>query len=46
MDDVIIVGDDLNGLQELKEFVNQQFYMKDLGYLNYFLGLKITFTIN
>ena len=42
VDDMIIIGDDLNGIQELKDFLNQQFEMKDLGHLSYFLGLKIT----
>ena len=37
---MIIISDDLNGIQELKEFLSQQFDMKDLGYLSYFLGLK------
>ena len=41
MDDIIITGDDLNGIQELKDFLSQQFEMKDLGHLNYFLGLEI-----
>ena len=40
--DMIITGDDLDGTQELQNFLSQQFEMKDLGQLNYFLGLKIT----
>ena len=42
VDDIIITGDDLSGIQELKDFLNQQFEMKDLGHLSYFLGLEIT----
>ena len=42
VDDMNITGDDLIGIQELKEFLNQQFEMKDLGHLSYFLGLEIT----
>ena len=42
MDDMIITGDDLSGIQELKDFLSQQFEMKDLGHLSYFLSLKIT----
>ena len=43
---MIIIGDDLSGIQELKDFLNQQFEMKDLGYLSYFLGLEITHSID
>ena len=42
MDDMIITGDDLSGIQELKDFLSQQFKMKDLGHISYFLGLEIT----
>ena len=42
VDDMIITGDNLSGSQELKDFLSQQFEMKDLGHLSYFLGLEIT----
>ena len=42
VDNMIITGDDLSGIQELKDFLSQQFEMKDLGHLKYFLGLEIT----
>ena len=42
VDDMIITGDDLSGIQELKDFLSQQFEMKDLGHLSFFLGLEIT----
>jgi transposase InsO family protein len=42
VDDMIITGDDITGIQELKQFLSQHFKMKDLGPLNYFLGLEIS----
>ena len=42
VDDMIRTGDDIIDIQELKDFLSQQFEMKDLGYLSYFLGLEIT----
>ena len=32
--------------KELKDFLSQQFEMKDLGHLSYFLGLEITHSID
>ena len=46
MDDMIINSDDLSGIQDLKDFLSQEFEMKDLGHLSYFLGLEITHSIN
>ena len=46
MDDMIITSDDLNGIQELKDFLSQQFEMKDLEHLSYFLGLEINHSID
>ncbi|XP_065629079.1 uncharacterized mitochondrial protein AtMg00810-like [Quercus suber] len=46
VDDMIITGDDLSGIQELKAFLSEQFEMKDLGHLNYLLGFKITHSID
>ena len=43
VDDMIITSDDLSGIQELNDFLSQQFEMKDLGHLSYFLGLEITY---
>jgi hypothetical protein len=41
IDDMIITGDDLSGIQELKDFLSRNFGMKNLGHLSYFLGLEI-----
>ena len=43
---MIIIGDDLSGIQELKDFLSQQFEMKDLRHISYFLGLEITHSID
>ncbi|XP_047331164.1 uncharacterized mitochondrial protein AtMg00810-like [Impatiens glandulifera] len=41
VNDMIIIDDDTNGICDLKIFLHQQFEMKDLGQLSYFLGLEI-----
>ena len=46
VDDMIITSDDLNGIQELKDFLSQQFEMKVFRHLSYFLGLEITHFID
>ena len=38
----MITGDDMQGIQDLKHFLCRQFEMKDLGPLNYFLGLEVS----
>ena len=42
VDDMIITSDDMQSIQDLKHFLGRQFKMKDLGPLNYFLGLEVS----
>uniref|UniRef100_A0A2N9GP76 Integrase catalytic domain-containing protein n=1 Tax=Fagus sylvatica TaxID=28930 RepID=A0A2N9GP76_FAGSY len=41
-DDMIITGDDVQGIQDLKHFLGQHFEMKDLDPLSYFLGFEVS----
>ena len=41
VDDIVITGSDMIGIQEIKDTLNSSFYMKDLEKLQYFLGLKV-----
>ena len=42
VDDVIIASDDLSQIALIKSFLYDQFHIKDLGPLKYFLGLEIS----
>ncbi len=42
VDDIIITGDDHSDISDFKKFLQQQFEMKDLGHLGYFLGLEVS----
>ena len=42
VDDMIIIGDDYSRISDFKQFLHQQFEMKDLGHLCYFLGLEVS----
>ena len=42
---MIIIGDDMQGIQDLKHFLRCQFEMKDLS-LNYFLGLEVSSSVD
>ena len=41
VDDVILAGNNLQEIEETKRFLSQQFKLKDLGQLKYFLGIEV-----
>ena len=41
VDDVLIVGTDLKQVQKLKQILNSNFSMKDLGLINQYLGIDV-----
>lgn len=41
VDDILITGNDLTTINELKSFLNTKFRIKDLGDLKYFLGIEV-----
>ena len=41
VDDMIITGDDVDEIKQLRDNLFQEFEMKDLGMLKYFLGIEV-----
>ena len=41
VDDIVITGTDQDGIQKLKQHLFNHFQTKDLGKLNYFLGIEV-----
>lgn len=41
VDDILLIGNDVKFLESVKEYLNGQFSMKDLGEAAYILGIKI-----
>lgn len=44
MDDIILTGTDRAEISTLKSFFRHQFKIKDLGSLNYFLGIEVLYS--
>ena len=42
MDDIVITGNNQDGIQKLKQHLFSHFQTKDLGKLKYFLGIEVT----
>ncbi|XP_019052803.1 PREDICTED: uncharacterized protein LOC109114514 [Nelumbo nucifera] len=45
VDDLVLVGDDLNDIESLKKYLGNCFPIKDLGALHYFLGVEVIRTL-
>ena len=41
VDDIILTGDDLEGMESLKQCLVKEFEIKELSRLKYFLGIKV-----
>ena len=42
VDDILVAGSDLDEVERIKRQFTEHYEMKDLGELNYYLGMKIT----
>ena len=41
VDDIVIIGSDMEDISSLKSFLHGKFHTKDLGMLKYFLGVEV-----
>uniref|UniRef100_A0A2N9FKK9 Reverse transcriptase Ty1/copia-type domain-containing protein n=1 Tax=Fagus sylvatica TaxID=28930 RepID=A0A2N9FKK9_FAGSY len=46
VDDIILTGNNLEQIKELKKFLGDRFKLKDLGNLKYFLGIEVACSKN
>ena len=44
VDDIVVASNNLQTITDFKEFLHDQFKLKDLGSLKYFLGLEVAIT--
>ena len=44
VDDIILIGDDIDRMEKLKGVLANEFEVKDLGFLRYFLGMEMVRT--
>ena len=44
VDDIILTGDDIDGMEKLKRVLAIEFEVKDLDLLRYFLGMEVART--
>ena len=42
MDDIVLTGDDQAEISQLKQRMDDEFEIKDLGNLKYFFGMEVT----
>ncbi|XP_019256438.1 PREDICTED: uncharacterized protein LOC109234846 [Nicotiana attenuata] len=42
VDDIILTGNDVSAISDLKSYLDEQFKIKDLGILHYFLGIEVS----
>lgn len=45
VDDMVVTGSDTEEIEALKKYLSQEFEMKDLGQLKYFLGIEVARSI-
>lgn len=41
VDDIVVIGDDLKENEELRKYLIEEFEIKELGMLKYFLSIEV-----